>query len=218
MVKIVVVVKNSDCVTVDFETYTEDKLYRKCNFRKSEGFKMQATWKINIKEQEHTICLYGKINGKHNTINNFEFPPPVDKQLFYGNCAIVNFDKNNNVIDIDCELWFKLYEKLLGGFYNLKDTEIDDNNEVDELDNIAKEYKTKDGFLKDGFIVDSDSDSVETGIVESHKDVGNIKYNTVKQQDTDSDSDLNYEYNGSDLEPEEYSYSSDEDESKKKLI
>ena len=49
-------------------------------------------------------------------------------------------------------------KNLFGGFDNLADTMKEDEEEEDELKNVPKKYKTKEGFLKDDFVVDSDDD------------------------------------------------------------
>ena len=48
----------------------------------------------------------------------------------------------------------KVYEKLFGGFEDLKS----ESESEDELDEVPDDMKTKDGYLKDGFVVDSHSD------------------------------------------------------------
>ena len=57
----------------------------------------------------------------------------------------------------------KLYEKLFGGFEDLSATAEEDENEIDELANVPKEKKTKQGYLKDGFVVDSSDAEEATG-------------------------------------------------------
>ena len=62
--------------------------------------------------------------------------------------------------------WNMIYEELFGGFENLDDTAEADEAEEDELENIPQEYKTKTGYLKDGFVVDtSTSDSDDNGVL-----------------------------------------------------
>jgi len=65
---------------------------------------------------------------------------------------------NNETYDLTEELWNNYYEYLFGGFEDLATSAIDDENEEDELANIPDEMKTKDGYLKDGFVVDDDSE------------------------------------------------------------
>ena len=87
--------------------------------------------------------------------NKYDFPPPIDTKLFYGSCAVVAQLKKDNgsklYTNLSVELWNKIYEKLFGGFEDLAATAKEDEEEEDELANVPKEKKTKDGYLKDGF-------------------------------------------------------------------
>lgn len=206
MVKIVIVTKSGECSEMDLKNYNEEELFKKCNFRKSDGFKKQQTWAVKCNGEKYNVALYARTSGKHNVINKFEFPPPVDTVFFYGNCALVNFDSDNNVQDLKLEQWHKVYAKLFGGFENLTDTAEQDETEIDELANVPAKYKTKEGFLKDGFVVDNDSDELQDNTDKTESE--------LESNDNDEDDDEDeeeFEDNGSELAPEEYSYSSDED-------
>ena len=71
--------------------------------------------------------------------------------------SIRSFKVNPLYMDIDEKTFIKqyeffkekIYEKLFGGFEDLTLTAIEDENEIDELENIPKEKKTKQGYLKD---------------------------------------------------------------------
>ena len=52
-------------------------------------------------------------------------------------------------------MWDDIYEYLFGGFESLVANEDDDEDEYDELDTIPSSRKTRDGYLKDGFVVDA---------------------------------------------------------------
>ena len=95
------------------------------------------------------------MKGKANTENKYDFPPPADNMLFFGNCILTN-KVDGEYYELSPELWGKLYEKLFGGFEDLATTAEEDENELDELENIPKSMKTKTGYLKDGFIVEDD--------------------------------------------------------------
>ena len=82
--------------------------------------------------------------------NKYDFPPPVDEKLYFGNCILVN-KENNELLDITLDTWNKIYEKLFGGFEDLNN---DEELSEDELDDIPLVMKTRDGYLKDGFICD----------------------------------------------------------------
>ena len=59
------------------------------------------------------------------------------------------------------DTWNKIYEKLFGGFEDLNATAAEDDEEEDELEMIPVDKKTKQGYLKDGFVVDSEEDEEE---------------------------------------------------------
>jgi hypothetical protein len=108
--------------------------------------------------------------------NKYDFPPPVDKNLYFGSCALVGMIKdntsNNSNINLSVDLWNKIYEKLFGGFENLTVTCIEDEDEEDELKNVPKNMKTKNGgYLKDGFVVDSSETEEETSSSEDDEHI-----------------------------------------------
>ena len=155
-----IIIVNKDCSlkTLTVKDYKVEDLYKKCGFKKSEGFTLQVEWAVKLEGQKYLIEMYGKLDGKANMENKYDFPPPVDKLLYFGSCALVGMirdDTNNKShINLNIELWKKIYEKLFGGFEDL--TCNDDDDEEDELENVPKHMLTKKGgYLKDGFVVDS---------------------------------------------------------------
>jgi hypothetical protein len=93
-------------------------------------------------------------NGKANTENKYDFPPPIDNILYFGCIALVAKNDKDDYVDLSLEEWNNFYEDLFGGFENLADTAKEDDNEIDELENIPAEMKTKTGYLKDDFVVE----------------------------------------------------------------
>jgi len=147
------------CLTV--KDFKEDELFKKCGFKNGNSFGKQTDWVVKIETVKYYVSVYAKTDGKANTENKYDFPPPIDTKLFFGSCAIVGMilNKENKMeyISLNVELWEKMYEKLFGGFESLDVVVVEDEDEEDELDNIADEFKTKDGYLKDGFVVDDDN-------------------------------------------------------------
>jgi hypothetical protein len=113
-------------------------------------------------------------------------------------------------INLDKELWSKIYEKLFGGFEDLAQTAEEDDAEEDELDAVPDIKKTKNGYLKDGFVVDSSSDTEELDDDDASEN------NESEDDDDDEDDDLDEsaaaENIGSELSEEEYETEDDEDE------
>lgn len=184
-------------------------MYKKCGFKKEEGFERQVEWKLKMDGNKYYVHVYAKTDGRANSENKYDFPPPIDTKLFYGNCAIVaqmkSKDHTQEYIDLSVPLWDKIYEKLFGGFEDLTTTAKEDEEEEDELDDIPEEEKTKHGYLKDGFVVDSsetddiadddDDDSMSSNVTTSDSGVENkveIDDNIVMELD-DSDMELTEE-------------------------
>ena len=204
---IIIVDKGASLKTLTVKNYNEDELYKKCGFKKADDFVIQAEWPVKLDGQKYSIVMYGKLNGKANMENKYDFPPPVDKQLYFGSCALVGMirdDSNNkSLINLTIELWNKIYEKLFGGFEDLALTCDNDDEEDDELENIPKHMKTKKGgYLKDGFVVDS-SDTEE--IIDSEEDEDNIE--DISDDTSDLEEELLLEELGSELSEEGYDYS-----------
>jgi len=159
---IVIVEKNGSLKSLQIKDFKEEDLFKKCGFKKGEDFIKQIEWNVKLNGIKYNINVYAKTVGRANSENKYDFPPPIDKILFYGSCAIVakkiNEDGKLGFMNLTVEIWEKIYEKLFGGFESLADTAISDEQEEDELDKIPKEKKTKQGYLKDGFVIDSDGE------------------------------------------------------------
>lgn len=200
---ILIVEKNGTVKPLTVKDYKVDELYKKCGFKKPDGFEMRTEWSVKIESQKYLVQLYAKLDGKANMENKYDFPPPVDKQLYFGGCALVGLDPaTRNQVNLSVELWEKIYEKLFGGFENLEITCVEDENEEDELDNIPKHMKTKQGYLKDGFVVDS-SDQ-EDDISGSEDEGSDSPSNSSEPDNDEANDDDGLEDIGSELSEESY--------------
>lgn len=214
---IIIVDKGGSLKTLTVKDYKVEELYKKGGFKKAEGFSLQVEWPVKIEGQRYLIQMYGKLEGKSNMENKYDFPPPVDNNLYFGSCVLVGMlrDESNNRshINLSVELWNKIYEKLFGGFEDLALTCAEDDDEEDELKSVPKNMKTKKGgYLKDGFVVDS-SDTEE--VIDSETD---DEDEDVSEEPTDDsgelEEDLILEPIGSELSEEGYDYSDDDSDDK----
>jgi hypothetical protein len=209
MTTIVIVEKTGVLKNLTIKEYSEEELYKKCGFKKADDFGKQTEWNIKMDGKKYLVSLYGKIDGKANTENKYDFPPPVDSTLLFGNCALVCQKKNETSFELcsmSSELWEKMYEKLFGGFENLAVTCVEDEEEVDELENVPAEKKTKNGYLKDGFVVDS-GDEDEDYETEDSEEMGDSE--DVGDEDEE---EINLEDIGSELSEDDYDYSDDDED------
>lgn len=152
MPSILIVEKNGTIKSLNAKNLTADELYKKAGFKTNTDFEHQTTWNVDVGGKQYSISLYGKKTGRANQENKYEFPPPVDSILYFGNCVLVN-SKNNTYEDLSLSEWEKVYEHLYGGFEDLDNS--DSSSEEDEED-IKSMPKTKSGYVIDDFIVDDD--------------------------------------------------------------
>ena len=185
--KVVIVEKNGSLRNLSIKDFNLKELYKKCGFKKGENFVNQMNWNVKFEDQLYNVSLYAKTEGRHNNVNKYEFPPPVDNKLMFGSCALVA-SINGTYTNLNEEVWNKMYNKLYGGFETLSDTAAEDELEEDELDKIPDKYKTKSGYLKDGFIVDSNSEDLSNDEESNYLD--NLDPELVEEdyvEDSDND-------------------------------
>jgi len=221
MVKILVIQKTGELKNTNLNSVDVGSLYKKAGFRNDNHFAWRASWPVGNKY----ITLYAKNSGRESTINKYDLPPPVDKELYYGNMLCImhdNMDIGNStqVFDLTIAEWEKCYEKLFGGF-----EELGEDDSYSSEEEIPEHLKTKEGYSKeDGFIVDSDDEddgdyipeeneedeedeedkSAEENILE---DLESADSDETEEEEEDSD-ELEYESGeeeaGSELSEEDY--------------
>lgn len=202
---IIIVERLGSLKLLSIKDFKQEELYKKCGFKKPENFNKQTEWNIKYDGKKYFIQVFAKTEGRANSENKYDFPPPIDTKLFYGSCAIVGQLKKDDgskvYINMSLEIWNKIYEKLFGGFEDLSSTAQEDEEEEDELANIPKEKKTKQGYLKDGFVIDSsDTEDEET---DSEEDEEN---NSDNSEEKLSENELIIDDIGSELSEESYDY------------
>lgn len=213
---IVIVEKTGSLKSLAIKDFKLEEVFKKCGFKKADDFIKQVEWNVKYDSKKYFIEVYAKTDGRANSENKYDFPPPIDNTLFYGSCAIIAHLKKDDgkkddiskcYIDLSLQLWNKIYEKLFGGFEDLAATAKEDEEEEDELANVPKEKKTKQGYLKDGFVVDSsDGDEEQSGSSTESSD----EDLDADEESEEPDNDIVIEDIGSELSEESYDYDSDE--------
>ena len=155
---ILIIEKNGDIKKTMVKEIKRDELHKKCGLKTNDGFELLHTWSIDIEDGEYKIEIYGKKTGRVGNENKFELPPPVDSLLLYGSMAVL-VSKDNEFVEIEEQDFQDIIETLMGGFEDIGDedtiSETSDMNDDDDLDNAKF---TKNGYVKDGFVVNSDGD------------------------------------------------------------
>ena len=158
--------KNGTIKEQTIKKFNELELYKKAGLKSSTGFNNRTIWNVDgIRGKSYHLSLFGKIDGRANSENKYEFPPPVDNTLFFGNCILVNKDEDDVPINITKKEWLEVYDHLYGGFDDIgEEDEEDEEEEDDELP------RTKSGYVKDDFIVDDDEEEDEDEDEEEDED------------------------------------------------
>ena len=186
--------------------YKEDEIYKKCGFKKPDGLEKRHTWVVRVDKTNYRVAVFAKDDGKANMENKYDFPPPIDCALYFGSCAVLVEQKNLAGMfiptNLTISLWDKIYEKMFGGFESTANK--DDDDEIDELETVLKSKKTMNGYLKDGFVVDSENEEEED---DEYSDVESDEAddNVVEPEPT-VDAVSEEEDVGSELSEESYTY------------
>jgi hypothetical protein len=185
-VPIVIVERNGDLRSSQIDAYDPMELCKKCKYKTPAGFEIRAEWAYSGADERFMVELWAREDGNAGQENKYEFPPPVDTILFFGACALVAKDMSSQhrVIPLTLEKWDKMYDFLFGGFDTLANCE-DDDDEEDELDAIPASKKTKDGYLKDGFVVDTSGEDDD----EADEDEDDEDDEDDTEDDTEDDDD-----------------------------
>ena len=212
---VIIVEKGGSLKALAVKDFKLDELYKKCGFKKGEDFVKQVEWNAKYDGKKYFVEVYAKTDGRPNSENKYDFPPPIDTTLFFGNCAILAYLKKSDgsaeYVSLSLPLWNKIYEKLFGGFEDLAATAAEDEAEEDELANVPKEKKTKQGYLKDGFVVDS-SDTEENNSGGNSQDESEEEDEDESEETSEGqDDDLVIEELGSELSEESYDYDAESD-------
>ena len=173
---IIIIDKTGTVKETNIKEYNSSELYKKANFKSAEGFRLEHKWLVGNDQQ---IAIYGKKNGKAGQENKYDFPPPIDTILFFGGCVLVseNILEPNKIKDLRIAGWEAIYEKLMGGFEDLKDTDGEDEDEDLEEPN---EYVCDDFLVEDD---DVDYDDLSAQEEEDEAEISLKKKKNSKKKD-----------------------------------
>jgi hypothetical protein len=207
---IVLIEKNGTVKQSIAKEVSRDTLYKKCGYKKPDGFEKRTTWNVKVNKEKVTVELWAKDEGKAGMENKYELPPPIDETLFFGTYAVIRTDENGDIISLTADMWSKVYDTLFGGFDDVE--EDDDEESEDEMENVSKSRKTKSGYLKDDFVADDDEDDGDADDddvdAEADDDDRDEKTSAVIATGVDNDNVIEVDTSGGmELEEEAYEYS-----------
>ena len=139
--KFITINKAGNIKDVTMRNNNVDNMYKKCSFKNNNNFSHEHSWGVSLDGTSCTISVYAKNNGRQLNENKYEMPPPIDKNLYFGDIAITCFDvKQDKFIDFTKKQWLQIYNKLMGGFEDITQTdEEDDEDMLYDTDEITNE-------------------------------------------------------------------------------
>ena len=155
-VSVVIVNKTGVLKDRTIKQYDETVLYKEAGFKSGDGFTLQTIWKKESINRGFSVSLYAKVKGKAGQENKYDFPPPVDSVLYFGSCLLIATSPDGSKTDLHVKDWIAIYEHLFGGFEDIGSQDSEEESEDDLSDPDVP--RTKEGYVKDGFIVDDDDE------------------------------------------------------------
>lgn len=166
-------------VSLSSNTLNVSELCKKGGFKTGDGFNCAHTWTIEFNSIEYKIQVFGKTKGKAGSENKYEFPPPIDSVLFFGSCVIVNMSYDK-IAEMSVNDFNDIMDYLQGGYSDIENSEDDENDDDEDETNLPK---TKEGYVKDDFIVDDDDDDCDDDVSSSSEEPVKKKPKVVKKAD-----------------------------------
>ena len=72
---------------------------------------------------EKTISIYASSNGKAGNENQYDLPPPIDSQLYFGNVLVLCHEENK-LTKLTHSDFNQFYDDAMGGFESLGDEAV----------------------------------------------------------------------------------------------
>ena len=183
MTQMIIVEKTGTVKEITCKQFDVAYLSKKAGFKTSNDFEEKAKWNVN----DITVYLFGKTTGRAGQENKYDFPPPVDNTLFFGSCLIYAKNKEQKEIELSVQKWKIIYEKLFGGFEDIEDEDSDEEDSEDEDDDLSQ---TKQGYAKDGFVVDDEEDDIDEEEEDEDDDDVEDEIENDDDEDGEEDDDL----------------------------
>jgi hypothetical protein len=203
---VIIIEKTGVLKSLQIKSYKEEELFKKCGYKSSNNFKKQIQWSCNIEKQKYIIYLYGKVDGVMNSLNNYHFPPSLNKKKILGNCVLVCMVQDNENLskqhlhNLSLGLWNTIYEKLIEPWNNdyavNQENEFVEDSEVDMNDNDVDINDNSNGNIKKLLPLINKNKIVKMSMLESpEEDIDDDSTNSVISCSSESDNksqDQNY--------------------------
>tara|TARA_B100001059_G_C17683485_1_gene501057 strand:- start:166 stop:894 length:729 start_codon:yes stop_codon:yes gene_type:complete len=162
MVAVLIVDKNGVITETNLKAFSLEEICKKAKIKTVEDYTRKQVWTVRLPKESESmhIALYARTKGRAGQENKYEFPPPIDHELFFGKCMLVrqtDVQDANDAIDLTKSLWKRIYDKLFGGFDDCMDSEEESDDDMEGMTLSKAGYALDDGFV----VEDEDEDEDE---------------------------------------------------------
>ena len=139
MTKVCVVIdKKTNKKKVNVNVCLKD-YYKKCGFRNDKNFEFRNSWKVKDEGEDKYVSVFAKNNGRANSENKFELPPPLDNELYFGSILIV-LHKEKEEYESIIQTQQRIIETMTEKIAKQGQTITNFRNENEKLKGILQEF------------------------------------------------------------------------------
>lgn len=165
MVAVLIVDKNGVITETNLKAFSLEEICKKAKIKTVEDYTRKQVWTVRLPKETESmhIALYARTKGRAGQENKYEFPPPIDHELFFGKCMLVrqtDVQDANDAIDLSKALWKRIYEKLFGGFDDCMDSEEESEDDMEGMTLSRSGYALDDGFVVEDENEDEDEEEL----------------------------------------------------------
>ena len=165
MVAVLIVDKNGVITETNLKAFSLEEICKKAKIKTVEDYTRKQVWTVRLPKETESmhIALYARTKGRAGQENKYEFPPPIDHELFFGKCMLVrqtDVQDANDAIDLTKALWKRIYEKLFGGFDDCMDSEEESEDDMEGMTLSRSGYALDDGFVVEDENEDEDEEEL----------------------------------------------------------
>ena len=165
MVAVLIVDKNGVITETNLKAFSLEEICKKAKIKTVEDYTRKQVWTVQLPKETESmhIALYARTKGRAGQENKYEFPPPIDHELFFGKCMLVrqtDVQDANDAIDLTKALWKRIYEKLFGGFDDCMDSEEESEDDMEGMTLSRSGYALDDGFVVEDENEDEDEEEL----------------------------------------------------------
>ena len=143
--------ENLNIDRLDFNKIKSFKISKGCVYERECDFQ----W------NDKTISIYASSNGKAGNENQYDLPPPIDSQLYFGN-VLALCHEDSKLTKLSHADFNQFYDDAMGGFESLGDEDSYSDEEEPDSDDSIHEFIVNDSEIEEESEESEDSENEQS--------------------------------------------------------